>query len=104
VDQLITGHLQDDAPIQPGRRVPIVTLSPAVRIGMKVNLYKGAAIIAHGVVEDLSAGIAATRILAADRAETLAKGARVQFTEAASPASVKAMVSLAASTFSRGRG
>ncbi|MFL5496203.1 MAG: hypothetical protein ACJ8DC_17595 [Gemmatimonadales bacterium] len=82
VDQLITGHVHQDTPILVGGRIQVTSPSPAVRVGMNVLLYKGADVIARAVVEDFAAGVAAARIVTAARAETLAQGARAQFTAA----------------------
>jgi hypothetical protein len=85
VDQLVSGHVQQDTPVVVGGRIPVIFTNPAVRIGMNVLMYKGSDVIARGVVEDLAGGVAATRILGAARTETLAQGARVQFVTAARP-------------------
>ncbi len=82
VNQILSGHVQQDTPVQPGGQVKIVTPPVGVRVGMHVLLYKGADVIARGVVEDLSAGVAAARIIHAEKSETLAQGAGVQFAPA----------------------
>jgi len=82
VNQILSGHVQQDTPVQRGGQVKVVTPVAGVRVGMHVLLYKGADVVARGVVEDLSAGVAAARIIHAEKSETLAQGARVQFTPA----------------------
>ena len=91
VNQILSGHVQQDTPVRPGGQVKVV--SPAgVRVGMHVLLYKGADVVARGVVEDLSAGVAAARIIHAEKNETLAQGARVQFTQAPAAPTPKVVV------------
>jgi len=79
VNQILSGHVQQDTPLQPGGQVKVVP-PMGVKIGMHVLMYKGADVVARGVVEDLSAGVAATRIIHTTKNQTLAQGARVQFT------------------------
>jgi hypothetical protein len=92
VNQILSGHVQQDTPVQPGGRVKVVTPAVGVRVGMHVLLYKGADVVARGVVEDLTAGVAAARIIHAETSETLAQGARVQFTEAPAAPTPKVVV------------
>jgi hypothetical protein len=97
VNQILSGHVQADTPIQPGGQVKVTIPTAGVRVGMHVLLYKGADVVARGVVEDLSAGTAAARIIHATKNETLAQGARVQFTPApAAPTPKVVMAAMAA--------
>ena len=92
VNQILSGHVQQDTPLQPGGQVKVVP-PMGVKIGMHVLMYKGADVVARGVVEDLSAGVAATRIIHTTKNETLAQGARVQFTPAPPAATPKVVLS-----------
>ena len=92
VNQILSGHVQQDTPVQPGGRVRVVIPAVGVRVGMHALLYKGTDIVARAVVEDLSEGVAAARIIHAEKSETLAQGARVQFTQAPATPTPKVVV------------
>lgn len=79
VDRIIAAEVVRPAPVSVGGRVDIAVTLNQARLGMQVVLYSGAAIVAHGVVEDLVAGQAATRIVRVLQPNAiLAQGARAQ--------------------------
>ena len=82
VNRIIAGHVKAPTTVRPGGRVELAIDPGQVRIGMHVLLYHGAAVVARGVVEDLSAGTAAARVLQTSAPSVaLAQAARVHFTE-----------------------
>jgi len=80
VKQIIAGHVNEATPVQLGTRVQL-TVDPAkVRVGMQVLVYKENTVVTRAVVEDLSAGVAAARVVHTT-VPTLEQGARAHFTE-----------------------
>jgi hypothetical protein len=82
VKQIIAGHVSEPTTAQEGGLVRLAVDPGKVRVGMAVTMYAGSQVVAQGVVEDLTAGQAAARVV-----KTLAgtvqleQGARVQFSE-----------------------
>lgn len=82
VDRIIAGSVKKDTPLRPGIRIDLTVNLTQVRVGMLVNLYSGANVVARGVVEDLAGGLASARVTEALASVTsLAAGARAQLVE-----------------------
>jgi hypothetical protein len=82
VDRIIAGSVHKDTPLRPGIRIDLVVNLAQVRVGMFVNLYSGANVVARGVVEDLASGLASARVTDSVASVTnLAAGARAQLVE-----------------------
>ena len=82
VDRIIAGSVHKDTPLRPGIRIDLEVNLSQVRVGMFVNLYSGASVVARGVVEDLASGLASARVTDSVASVTsLAAGARVQLVE-----------------------
>jgi hypothetical protein len=85
VDAILAGHVPQPVMIQPGGHVHLAVDAPGVQIGMHVLLYGGESggdVIGRGVVEDLTAGTAAARVLTLSEGRTshqLTENARVKF-------------------------
>ncbi len=83
VDRLVAGHVAEDTHLRPGGTVPLVVDLARVRIGMQVVLFAQGQAVARALVEDLGDGRATARVLQAfDGAASVAKDARVEFTDA----------------------
>jgi hypothetical protein len=79
VNRIVSAEVVRPAPATLGTRVDIAVNVNQARLGMQVVLYAGSNVVAHGVVEDLVAGQAATRIVRVLQPNvTLAKGASAQ--------------------------
>ena len=63
VNAIIAGRLTRPTTVTAGARVEVAVDLSKIRVGMSVLLYNGPSVVAHGVVEDLSAGKAAARVL-----------------------------------------
>jgi hypothetical protein len=84
VDRIIAGRVRRDTPLWKGGRIELAVDLARVRVGMLVHLYTGPDVVARGVVEDLSSGVAAARVLdAMQPGVSLAAGARAEFVEPA---------------------
>jgi hypothetical protein len=71
-----------DTPLRPGIRIDLLVNLAQVRVGMFVNLYSGANVVARGVVEDLASGLASARVTDSVASVTnLAAGSRAQLVE-----------------------
>jgi hypothetical protein len=80
VDRIIAGHVQRDTPLRRDGRIELKVDVARVRIGMHVQMYAGANVVAQGVVEDLGAEVAAARVVTtAGGVAHIAAGARAQF-------------------------
>jgi hypothetical protein len=79
VDRILSGHVKRPAPAKPGSRIDLVVDIAKVRVGMQVQLFSGAVVVASGVVEDLAGDVAAARITHASEGAQLAAGAHAQF-------------------------
>jgi hypothetical protein len=83
VGQIIAGHVPKPTMVTPGRRVELAVDLTKVRVGMQVLMYEQQTVVARGVVQDLTSGMAAAHILETSRPSvTLGTGARVHFTAA----------------------
>jgi hypothetical protein len=83
VGQIIAGHVPKPTVVTPGRRVELNVDLTKVRVGMQVLMYEQQTVVARGVVQDLTSGMAAAHILETSRPSvTLPAGARVQFAAA----------------------
>lgn len=82
VNRIIAGHVQEATTAKEGAQVKVAIDPARVRVGMPVLMYAGSKVVAQGVVEDISAGQAAARVVKA-MTETvhLEQGACVQFGE-----------------------
>ena len=80
VNQIITGRVLKPATVSRGGRVQISIDSREVRIGMPVLVYSATnAVVAQGVVDDLSGGLASTRITSTTQSSlNLTEATRVQ--------------------------
>lgn len=85
VSQIIAGQVPQPTVVRPGSRIDLGILTahlPKVRVGMQVLMYTGNQVVARGVVEDLAAGQAATRVTQTSGASVnLDQNAVVQFAE-----------------------
>jgi hypothetical protein len=82
VHRIVAGHVHRDTPVVRDARVDLKVDLSQVRVGMRVNFFSGTEVVARGVVEDLSTGLAAARVVEELRSGAqLAAGARVQFLE-----------------------
>lgn len=81
VNEIIAGSVQEAATVKPGSSLKLNVDLTKVKIGMGVFVYKGADVVAHAVVEDLSAGLASAKITKTYAPTVqLEKNAAVQFT------------------------
>lgn len=79
VNQIIRGHLPRATPIRPGILIPIRPANPdLVRVGMEFHIWRGAAVVAHGLVEDARDGEVSARV-AKSEVTTLDESVKVQF-------------------------
>lgn len=84
VKKIIAGHIHEATAVSLGGRVNIVVDPSVVRVGMNVMMFAGSNVVAQGVVEDISAGLAAARVIEASAPSVqLEQGAKVQFAEQA---------------------
>lgn len=88
VNAIIAGNVQQNAPVQRGGRVDVAVDLARVHVGMQVFMYAdtstGPTVVARGVVEDLGAGKAATRVVdVASPTVNVSPATRVQFMEPA---------------------
>jgi hypothetical protein len=80
VADIIAGAVIQPTTISVGSRINLSADLSRVHLGMHVLMYQGATSVARGVVEDLSDGVATTRVLIAPAAgATLSSGAKVHF-------------------------
>ncbi len=85
VNEIIAGNVQEATTVKPGSNLKLNVDLSKVSIGMGVFIYKGADVVAHAVVEDLSAGLASAKITKTYAPTVqLEKNAAVQFTKQAS--------------------
>ena len=86
VDRLISGAITAPAPASPGMFIPVMIDPVHVKLGMQVTFFKGTAAIAHGVVEDLVADRAKTRVIQASSTDVRVDTTTVvRFAKAGSP-------------------
>ena len=99
VGRIIAGRLPRPITVRPGIHIPLVALDPArLRVGMQALVYRGEAIVARGVVEDLGQEEVSARVTYTAQATVdLDEAVRVQFASATE-------VSLAAATTAARRG
>jgi hypothetical protein len=83
INQIISGHVPKATTVTPGGRVELTAVDfTRIRVGMNVLMYAGARVVAQAVVEDLSAGQVAARVVHAEgKSVALEQNARVQFAE-----------------------
>jgi hypothetical protein len=82
VNRIIAGRVAKPTTVRVGGRIELTVDLTRVHVGMQVLLYSGSQTVARAVVEDLSAGQAAARVVHAfQEGIELAEGARAQFTE-----------------------
>lgn len=82
VNQILAGHVPQPTTVKEGSRVELAVDPATIRIGMQVLMYAGARVVARGIIEDLSAGKAAARVIKTDAPTVqLEQNARVQFAE-----------------------
>jgi hypothetical protein len=83
VNQIIAGYVPKATVVQTGGRVELAVDHTKLRIGMSVLMYSATnEVLARGLVEDLSTGKAAARVVTTVRKEvTLDPGARAHFAE-----------------------
>jgi len=62
VNEIIAGNVKEEATVIPGSNLKLNVDLSKVNIGMGVLVYKGADIVAHAVVDDLTAGIASAKV------------------------------------------
>jgi hypothetical protein len=85
VNEIIAGNVKEATTVQLGSNLILNVDLTKVSIGMGVFVYKGADVVAHAVVEDLSAGVASAKITKTHAAKvSIEKNAAVQFTKQAS--------------------
>ena len=81
VDQIIAGRIINPAPVKPGGNISIAINPDLVHIGMTVSLFgNNNNVIAEGIVEDLAADLATTRIVStAEPTVQLATNTKARF-------------------------
>lgn len=88
VNAIVAGRVTQPTIVTAGSRVEVTVDLSKVHIGMSVLLYNGPSIVARGVVEDLTTGKVAARVLqittasAAQASVQLDRDAQVQFSDA----------------------
>jgi hypothetical protein len=81
VREIIAGNVHEAATVQPGSSIKLNVDLAKVHIGMGVFVYKGTQVVAQAVVEDLTAGQAAAKVIKTHAPTVqLEKSAAVQFT------------------------
>ncbi|WP_190285596.1 hypothetical protein [Montanilutibacter psychrotolerans] len=107
VGRIIAGRLPRPVTVRPGVRLPLVALEPSrLRIGMQALVYRGNAVVARAIVEDLGATELSARVIQTATASVdLDEGVRVQFAEATtvSTSTVTVRASTAQAAKARGR-
>lgn len=85
VGRIVAGRLPRPITVRPGIRLPLTAFEPGrLRVGMEALVYRGAAVVARAVVEDVGANEIATRVVQTSEPQLdLDVTARVQFSEAA---------------------
>lgn len=88
VGRIVAGRLPRPVPgVRPGVRIPLAAVEAAarLRVGMQASLYRGEALIARAVVEDVGSGEASARVVHTSAAQVdLGLDVRVHFDQAAS--------------------
>lgn len=85
VNEIVAGQVAHLTEVTEGGSVKLAVDLTRVRVGMHVLMYQGNSVVARGVIEDLTSGHAAARILQVNTKQktlTLAEKAQVQIAEA----------------------